>query len=82
MQKICHNLVEVELKINIMKNIFDLVTEPKFKKILEAYYNATTDEEREAVLKYQTELQESMTPEELEKFNGNILSSLHNIINN
>lgn len=64
-----------------MKNIFDLVTEPKFKEILEAYYNATTDEEREAVLKYQTELQESMTPEELEKFNGNILSSLHNIIN-
>lgn len=71
-----------------MKKINNIIKNPTYKKLASMMEKAKTKEEKEAVLKYQEELQENMTREELAAFNeglqkdfGNILAAMDEEIN-
>lgn len=57
-----------------MKNLNNYIANPTYKKLAAMMEKAKTQEEIDAVLKYQEELQENMTPEELAAFNEGLKS--------
>ena len=64
-----------------MKNLNDYIKNPTHKKLATMMEKANTQEEVDAVLKLQEELQENMSPEELEAFNEGIKSDFQSMMN-
>ena len=63
-----------------MRNINNYIQNPTHKKLAEMMDKAKTAEELEAVRQYQHQLQDAMTPEQLETFNTELVNDFRNML--
>ena len=63
-----------------MNKLNDYAKNPTHKKLVEMMDKAKTSEEVNAVIKLQQDLQEQMSPEELDKFNKGLVSDFNGML--
>ena len=63
-----------------MRNLYDYISHPVNKKIMDVYDKANTPEELEAAKRYQHELQDAMTPEEKKEYDDAMISDFRRMM--